>query len=120
MKASRHSCEGQRSPRWGAGIAGRPSPRLYGTIFRNTISLLTTVDAAPVADAERHDLDGGDVVVDGNILVVRMHDCGRARSEDHGWRIGVAVEETRIRRALPPADLGIAAGDLPIILAHGL
>src|SRR2546426_12105962 len=72
----------------------------------------SALDAAPVADAERIHLDGGDVIVDGDVLVVRMHDRGRAGAEDHRRRIGIAVEEARIRGALAAADLRLAAGDL--------
>jgi hypothetical protein len=35
-----------------------------------TVRYLPIVNAAPVADAERHDLDGGQIVIDGNVLVV--------------------------------------------------
>src|SRR5262245_65525389 len=73
---------------------------------------LPIVDTAPVADAERHDLDGGQVVVDGYVLVVRMHHRRRAGSEDHGRRICVAVQEASVGGALAAADLGVAAGNL--------
>src|SRR5262245_3516402 len=69
-----------------------------------TNDVLSTIDAAPLADAQRHDLDRGHIVVDGHVLVVGMHHRGRARPEDHGWSIGVTIEKARIRRALPTAD----------------
>ena len=113
----------------------------YGTIVSNTISLLGVVpsaldsaaaswhcrrypaavlDAAPVVDAQRHHLDGGDVVVDRHIFVVGVHDRGRAGSEDHGRRVAVAVEEARVGGALTAADPGSLAGDLRVVLAHCL
>src|SRR5262249_57550266 len=48
-----------------------------------------------------------------------MHDRGRPRSEDHGRSVGIAVEETRIRCALTAADLGVAAGNLLVVLGDG-
>src|SRR5262249_61746988 len=65
---------------------------------------LPTIDATPVADAERHNLDRAQIIIDGNVLIVGMHDRGRARSEDHRWGVGIAVEKPRIRRALAAAD----------------
>src|SRR5262249_15039026 len=81
---------------------------------------LLAVDAAPVADAERHDLDGGQIVVDGHVLVVGMHHRGRARPKDHGRGIAIEVEKTRIGSALPAADLGLPAANLRVVLAYGL
>src|SRR3974377_454105 len=74
---------------------------------------------APVADAERHDLDGGDVIIDGDILIIRVHDRSRAGTEDHGRRIGIAVEKARIGGALAAADLRIPTGDLLVVIADG-
>src|SRR5215471_16477739 len=82
--------------------------------------LLPTIDATPIADAERHNLDRGQIVVDGNVLIVGVHDRRRPRPEDHGWRVGIAVEEARIRGALTAADLGLAAGHLLVVLGDGL
>src|SRR5262245_34056957 len=81
---------------------------------------LPALDAAPVADAQRDDFDRGEIIIDGNVFVVRVHDSGRAGSEDHGGRISIAVEEARIRRPLAAADLGIAAGHLLIVPADSV
>src|SRR3982074_3599647 len=98
----------------------------YGTMFRNTIPRDATerisscplpFDAAPIANAERHHLDGRHIVVDRHVLVVRMHDGGRTRAEDDRGRVGIQVEEARISGALPAADLWIAPGDLLVVLA---
>src|SRR5215510_3923042 len=80
---------------------------------------LPTIDATPVADAERHNLDRGQIVVYGNVLVVGMHDRGRARTEDHRRGVRIAVEETRIRGALTATDLGGGAGNLLVVLGDG-
>src|SRR5262245_53717768 len=48
-----------------------------------------------------------------------MHDRGRARTEDHRRGVRIAVEETRIRGALTATDLGVAAGNLLVVLGDG-
>src|SRR6516225_106636 len=49
-----------------------------------------------------------------------MHHGSRAGTEDHGWRMAIEIEKARVRRALPPADLRLAPGDLGVIPADGL
>src|SRR5262245_36499443 len=101
-------------------MVGRSCTRAaYGTIVSNTISLTPCavrwlLHPAPVGDAQGHHLDGGDVVVDRHVLVVRVHDGGRAGAEDHGRRLAVEIEEAGIGSALAAADLGVAPGDLPV------
>src|SRR5665647_2260044 len=80
---------------------------------------LTSLHAAPVVDTERHYLDGGDVVVDRHVFVVGMHDSRRAWSENHSRRIGVEVQEARVRRTLAATDLRWMSLDFDIVLAHG-
>src|SRR6185437_11863927 len=93
-------------------------------MFRNTIPLSSSrsarFDTTPVADAERHHFDRRLVVVDTYVLVVGVHDGGRAGPEDHRRRFAVEVEEARVRRPLPTADLRLLAGDLRVILADDL
>src|SRR6185312_4712662 len=60
------------------------------------------------------------IVVDRYVLVVGVHHSGRTGPEDHRRGIGIEVEETRVGSALAAADLGLPAGDLRVVLAHGL
>src|SRR6202023_1947479 len=70
------------------------------------------------ADAQRHDFDGGHVIIDGDVFVVRMHDGGGTGAEDDCRRAGIKIEKARIRGTLTAADLGLSASNLFVALAN--
>jgi hypothetical protein len=76
--------------------------------------------AAPVDDAEGHYLNGCDVVIDGDIFVIGVHDSGRSGAEDDGWRVAVKIEEARVSGTLATADVRLLAMLLRNRISDGL
>src|SRR5580658_5621614 len=81
---------------------------------------LARLHPAPIINAQRHHLDRGDIIRNRDILVVGMHHRGGPGPKNDRWRVRILVEESRIRGALPPADLRILPGNFLVAAAHRL